>query len=56
MQRNVFSAFNPSLVMKEQWAAVMRPEATGGSVPCSRTLQLANGESGDRTDNLGVAG
>jgi len=23
MQRNVFSAFNPSLVFKEQWAAVM---------------------------------
>jgi len=32
-------------------------EATGGSVPCSRTHRLAtNGESGDRTDDLGVAG
>jgi len=25
MQRHVFSAFNPSLVIEEQWAAVRRP-------------------------------
>jgi len=32
-------------------------EATGGSVTCSRTLRLAtNGESGDRTHDLAVAG
>jgi len=27
---NVFSAFNPSLVIKEQWAAVSRPGSNWG--------------------------
>jgi len=29
-QHNVFSAFNPSLVIKEEWAAVMRPGSNWG--------------------------
>jgi len=49
-RRNVFSACNPSLVIKEQCAAVMHPESNWGF----SDLQLM--ESGDRTDDLGVAG
>jgi len=44
--RKVFSEFNPSLVIKEQWAA------TGGSVTCSWTRRHAtNGDSGDWTNH-----
>jgi len=53
MQQNVFSAFNPSLVITEQWAAVMRPGSNWGFSDLLKDLQLM-GRAGIEPTTLGL--
>jgi len=52
-----FSAFNPSLVIQEQWAAVKHPGRNWGFSVLLKDTSICNyGESRDRTEYLVVAG